>query len=117
MRALGRPRRRCVPEGSTLQEALADGVQLCHLVRTLREGACAAPSASALPFKRMENIAAYLGACPAFGVAAFDMFQTVDLFEGKGMRAVLNNLLALKRAVDGAAPRPRAKAAELVSVE
>ena len=52
----------------------------------------------------MENIAAYLGACPSFGVAPFDMFQTVDLFEGKGMRAVLSNLLALKRAVGKAAP-------------
>ena len=41
------------------------------------------------------DIAAYLAACPAFGVAPFDMFQTVDLFEGKGMRAVLSNLLAL----------------------
>ena len=86
------------PSGGTIQEGLSDGVRLCHLARALREGACVAPSASALPFKQMENIAAYLAACPSFGVAAFDMFQTVDLFEGKGMRAVLNNLLALKRA-------------------
>ena len=45
----------------------------------------------------MENIAAYLEACTALGVRQFDLFQTVELFEGKNLRAVVTNIHALGR--------------------
>lgn len=133
---------------SGLQATLKDGVLLCRLANTLAPGATPPPSASALPFKQMENIAAYLKASLGLGLQVgshrppskrrtgrrgrrrrkslpfqtlssmhtrptgrrphrilarplrlqpFDQFQTVDLFEGKGMRAVCSNLLALRR--------------------
>jgi len=82
---------------SGLQATLKDGVLLCRLANTLAPGATPPPSASALPFKQMENIAAYLKASLGLGLQPFDQFQTVDLFEGKGMRAVCSNLLALRR--------------------
>ena len=94
---LGQMLGEALPDGMSTHAALKDGVRLCALACAVQPGVCKPPSPSALPFKQMENIAAYLQACPSFGVAAFDMFQTVDLFEGKGMRAVLSNLLALKR--------------------
>ena len=47
---------------------------------------------SAMPFKQMENIAAYAGAARRYGVREPDMFVTVDLFEGKNLGAVVRNL-------------------------
>ena len=88
-----------LPPADDLRAALCDGVALCRLASRLSPGATPTPSSSPLPFKKMENIAAYLKASAALGVAPFEQFQTVDLFEGKGMRAVFINLLALKRVV------------------
>ena len=52
---------------------------------------------SAMPFKQMENVSHYVEACSALGVPAQDLFQTVDLFEGKDMRAVVRNIHSLGR--------------------
>mmetsp|Transcript_5393 Transcript_5393/g.9042 ORF Transcript_5393/g.9042 Transcript_5393/m.9042 type:complete len:158 (-) Transcript_5393:241-714(-) len=50
-----------------------------------------------MPFKQMENIAAYLEACTKLGVPAYDSFQTVALYENKDMIAVLTNIHSLGR--------------------
>ena len=69
-----------------LQEVLKDGVMLCDLMNVLHkppstadgaaaahlEAGCPTPSTSHLPFKQMENIAAYLKACKSL-VAAYDL--------------------------------------------
>ena len=36
-----------------------------------------------MPFKQMENISNFLKACRTLGVAEHDLFETVDLCEGK----------------------------------
>ncbi|XP_003418310.1 transgelin [Loxodonta africana] len=46
-------------------------------------------------FKQMEQVAQFLKAAEDYGVIKTDMFQTVDLFEGKDMAAVQRTLMAL----------------------
>lgn len=42
-----------------------------------------------------ENITNYLNACRGIGLQKTQLFDTIDLFEGKGMQQVLNNINAL----------------------
>uniref|UniRef100_A0A8D1EYA0 Transgelin n=1 Tax=Sus scrofa TaxID=9823 RepID=A0A8D1EYA0_PIG len=46
-------------------------------------------------FKQMEQVAQFLKAAEDYGVTKTDMFQTVDLFEGKDLAAVQRTLMAL----------------------
>ena len=81
----------------TLQEELKSGVVLCNLVRALSPDVIKAPSKMAMPFKQMENIGNYLGACKKLGLLDRETFQTVDLFENKDMRQVVRQLHSLGR--------------------
>ena len=81
----------------SFHDVLKSGVALCSLVRVIQPDIIKAPSKLAAPFKQMENIGNYLSACTKLGVSAHDSFQTVDLFEGKNMRVVAQNLHALAR--------------------
>ncbi|ETV96214.1 hypothetical protein H310_10404 [Aphanomyces invadans] len=78
---------------------LKSGVILCDLANALDPSLKLKPSPSAMPFKQMENISAFLRACRTFGVAEFDLFETVDLFELKDVGLVVRCLHALGRAV------------------
>mmetsp|Transcript_48143 Transcript_48143/g.113168 ORF Transcript_48143/g.113168 Transcript_48143/m.113168 type:complete len:337 (-) Transcript_48143:44-1054(-) len=80
-----------------LHEELKSGVVLCNMMNKVRPGSCPAPKGSKMPFIQMENISKYLDACSAMGLAITDCFQTVDLFEGKNMPAVVQNLEAFDR--------------------
>ena len=58
-------------------------------------------AASSMPFKQMENIAAFLGGLGRVpGIRSFDLFVTVDLFEGKNLEQVKRCLAAWKRAAE-----------------
>jgi hypothetical protein len=81
----------------SFHEVLKSGVALCNLVRALQPDIIKAPSKLPAPFKQMENIGFYLGACAKLGQHANDTFQTVDLFEGKDMYAVIRQLHSLGR--------------------
>lgn len=60
-----------------------------------------------MPFKQMENIAAFLkGASEVPGIRSFDLFMTVDLFEGKNMEQVKRCLMACKRVADKTSALP-----------
>ena len=85
-----------LPTGS-IHDVLKDGRLLCLVANGVKPSICPPPSASGMPFKQMENIAAYLRACTVLGVPDHDMFQTVDLFENKNMKAVLTNVHSLGR--------------------
>jgi len=74
-------------------------VVLCNLMNAIKPGSCPKPSTSKMPFKQMENVAAYLACCPKLGVQPFEMFMTVDLFENKNFSAVLINLESVGRKV------------------
>jgi hypothetical protein len=83
-------------EGS-FQEALKSGIALCNAVIKLKPDVIKAPSRMAAPFKQMENISNYLKACTALGQPAYESFQTVDLYEGKNMLAVVTQIHGLGR--------------------
>ncbi|KAF9135653.1 hypothetical protein BGW39_001533 [Mortierella sp. 14UC] len=51
----------------------------------------------------MENISNFLNAARQLGVQSSDLFQTVDLYEGKDMTQVISTILTLERVVGGVA--------------
>ncbi|TYZ64200.1 hypothetical protein PybrP1_005502 [[Pythium] brassicae (nom. inval.)] len=85
-------------------DSLKDGVLLCHLMNKIRPGLIPRIQTSPMPFKQMENITAFLRACRAVGVAEFDLFETVDLFELKKVPLVVKCVHALGRAVQKHVP-------------
>uniref|UniRef100_A0A3B4Y8U1 Transgelin n=2 Tax=Seriola lalandi dorsalis TaxID=1841481 RepID=A0A3B4Y8U1_SERLL len=90
---VGRPE----PGKTGFQNWLKDGCVLCELINSL----CGANKlvktikTSGMAFKQMEQISMFLKAAESYGVTKTDMFQTVDLFEGKDLAAVQRTLMAL----------------------
>ena len=48
-----------------------------------------------MPFVQRENLVAYINACKAHGMRETDLFMSDDLYEGKNMVSVLDNICAL----------------------
>ncbi|KAJ2791117.1 Protein kinase of the Mitotic Exit Network [Coemansia linderi] len=88
-------------DASTLRDSLRDGVVLCHLINKLRPGAIKSINTRRLPFTQMENISNFLAAARKLGLESTDLFQTVDLYEGKNMPRVIMTLLTIARVVAG----------------
>ncbi|KAF9924187.1 hypothetical protein FBU30_005805 [Linnemannia zychae] len=88
---------------SDLHESLKDGVILCRLANRLRPGTVEQISLKNLPFVKMENISNFLNAAKQLGVQSSDLFQTVDLYEGKDMNQVVSTILTLERVVGSVA--------------
>ena len=82
---------------SALHAWLKSGELLCEVANMVSPGAVRKVAHSAMPFKQMENISSYVEACASLGVPAQDLFMTVDLYEGKDVRAVVRNLHSLGR--------------------
>ncbi|KAK5849701.1 hypothetical protein PBY51_014014 [Eleginops maclovinus] len=80
------------------QKWLMDGTILCRLINSLyprgKEPIKKIPETQ-MAFKQMEKISQFLQAAEAYGVSTTDIFQTVDLWEGKDMAAVQRTLMAL----------------------
>ncbi|KAJ3199142.1 hypothetical protein HDU82_000693 [Entophlyctis luteolus] len=53
-----------------------------------------------MPFKQMENINFFLQAAEKLGVNKHELFQTVDLYEGKNMVQVVDSMYALSRCAE-----------------
>ncbi|XP_026184578.1 transgelin-like [Mastacembelus armatus] len=87
------------PESGKLgfQKWLKDGCVLCEFINSLygANKPVKTIKSSSMAFKQMELIALFLKAAENYGVIKTDMFQTVDLFEGKDLAAVQRTLLAL----------------------
>ncbi|KAI9503339.1 calponin homology domain-containing protein, partial [Coemansia spiralis] len=84
-------------EAAALKDSLRDGVVLCRLINTLRPGAIKRINTKTLPFTQMENISNFLTAAQKLGLDSTDLFQTVDLYEGKNMPRVVMTLLTIAR--------------------
>ena len=82
---------------AALHAWLRSGELLCEVANLVKPGAVGRIVQSTMPFKQMENVASYIDACVSLGVPAQDLFMTVDLFEGKDIRAVVRNLHSLGR--------------------
>ncbi|TPX37860.1 hypothetical protein SeMB42_g06841 [Synchytrium endobioticum] len=88
--------------GDDLYAVLKDGVVLCRMINKLRPGTIPRISKRPLPFLQMENISNFLEAAKSqFGIKSTDLFQTVDLFEGKDLQRVHLTILSLARASSG----------------
>lgn len=62
---------------------------LCRLINSLHprgQAPVAKIQPSAMAFKQMEQISQFLQAAERYGIAATDIFQTVDLWEGERRR-------------------------------
>ncbi|XP_044128928.1 transgelin-2-like [Bufo gargarizans] len=77
------------------QKWLKDGTVLGHLINSLAPKSVAKIQTSAMAFKQMEQVSQFLKACERYGIAAADLFQTVDLWEGKDMATVQRTLMNL----------------------
>ncbi|XP_006115250.1 transgelin-2 [Pelodiscus sinensis] len=86
------------PGREKFQEWLKDGTVLCRLINSLfpkGQEPVAKIQASAMAFKQMEQISQFLQAAERYGIAPTDIFQTVDLWEGKNMASVQKTLMNL----------------------
>lgn len=78
-------------------DSLKDGVLLCKLVNKILPGS-AKYKESKMPFKQMENIAAFLDAAQKkLGMPAQDLFQTIDLYEKKNPVQVIDSIHSFSR--------------------
>ncbi|KAF7725761.1 hypothetical protein EC973_009378 [Apophysomyces ossiformis] len=89
---------RPIGEGQLHQE-LKDGVVLCNLVNKLRPGTIKNVGQKNLAFVKMDNITRFLQGArqmnDQLGLNESQLFETIDLFEGKDMPAVINTILTL----------------------
>ncbi|XP_053702134.1 transgelin-like isoform X1 [Synchiropus splendidus] len=82
---------------ASFQEWLKDGCVLCHLINSLHgeHKPVAGIKSSGMAFKQMEQIVLFLNAAEKYGVIKMDLFQSVDLYEGRDLAAVQRTLMAL----------------------
>ncbi|RLN95297.1 hypothetical protein BBJ28_00012483 [Nothophytophthora sp. Chile5] len=85
-------------------DSLKDGVILCTLMNKIKPGLIPRIQNSPMPFKQMENVSSFLRACRSLGVAEFDLFETVDLFELKNIGQVVQCIHALGRTLQKNVP-------------
>ncbi|OWA52308.1 putative Muscle-specific protein 20 [Hypsibius exemplaris] len=87
---LGEP----VPQGR-FEDILKDGSVLCRFMNKIRPDLLPKFSASEQSAKQRENISLFSKACTNIGIPDTDLFQTIDLYEGKDMGSVANCLARL----------------------
>ncbi|NP_001096584.1 transgelin-3a [Danio rerio] len=86
------------PGKQNFQKWLMSGTILCRLINSLYpsgEEPIKKITESKMVFKQMEKISQFLQFAEEYGVNRGDIFQTVDLWEGKDMAAVQRTLMAL----------------------
>ncbi|XP_074528141.1 transgelin-like [Halichoeres trimaculatus] len=85
------------PGKTGFQNWLKDGCVLSELINSLNPHNKPIKSikSSGMAFKQMEQISLFLAAAETYGVTKTDIFQTVDLYEGKDLAAVQRTLAAL----------------------
>ncbi|KAK3509228.1 hypothetical protein QTP70_025591 [Hemibagrus guttatus] len=91
--SVGKPQ----PGKQGFQTWLKDGCILCELINSLCKDSKPVRriQSSSMAFKQMELISQFLAAAEKYGVTKSDMFQTVDLWEGKDLAAVQMTLMSL----------------------
>ncbi|GAM22729.1 hypothetical protein SAMD00019534_059040 [Acytostelium subglobosum LB1] len=81
-----------------LIESLRSGIVLCTLINVLIPDTIKKINTKPIPLMEVENIGLYLKACWKVGVPSSDLFVTSDLYQRKGVPAVLQNLASIGRA-------------------
>jgi hypothetical protein len=85
-------------------DSLKDGVMLCTLMNKIKPGLIPRIQTSSMPFKQMENVSSFVRACRSIGVAEFDLFETVDLYNQKNLGQVAQCIHALGRTIQKTMP-------------
>ena len=89
-----------LPEGE-LSEVLKNGCLLCELINKILSNDSSItlknPTKSTLGFFQMENIEYFIQRARECGVPDSENFQTIDLYEGKNMKQVINCIYSLSR--------------------
>ncbi|CAO3682069.1 unnamed protein product [Rhizopus microsporus] len=85
-----------LPEGS-LQDILKDGIILCDLIRVFSPDGFIVKNEGKTKFAYQDNIGQFLREAERLHIPPSDLFQTVDLLEGKRMQSVITCLLAIQR--------------------
>ncbi|KAL7333632.1 Protein kinase of the Mitotic Exit Network [Mucor circinelloides] len=88
--------RKELPKGS-LQDILKDGILLCELIKRFSPNECIIKNEGGTIFAYQDNIGQFLRVAESLHIPQSDLFQTVDLLEGKRMQSVISCLLAIKR--------------------
>ncbi|XP_018008565.1 transgelin-2-like [Hyalella azteca] len=91
-------------DADNFYETLKNGQVLCRLINTLKPGSVKKIQTSAMAFKCMENINAFVTGAKACGVSDTEVFQTVDLWERQNLNSVVICLQALGRKVGTTKP-------------
>jgi len=84
-------------EEKTLQEALKSGERLCKAVNLIAPNIVKNINKQKFAAMQRENIGAYIAACRAMAFNKAATFETSDLFEGKNMVLVIENLAELSQ--------------------
>lgn len=84
---------------SDLIDSLKDGVILCKLVNKIFGDGTIKFKERKIAFMQMENIEMFLTFCKNKGIQHDELFQTVDLFEGKDPYQVIMGLQSFSRMV------------------
>ncbi|CAI5709657.1 unnamed protein product [Hyaloperonospora brassicae] len=85
-------------------DSLKDGVMLCTVMNKIKPGLIPRIQTSATPFKQMENVSNFVRACRSIGVAEFDLFETVDLYNQTNLAQVAQCIHALGRTIQKTMP-------------
>jgi transgelin len=87
--------------------ALKDGVLLCQLINAVVPDTIPEKriNKSSMPFKQMENITTFLRAARSLGVPEPDLFETVDLFDGKDLAVVVQCIHSLGSTLQAKHPK------------
>jgi cysteine/glycine-rich protein len=78
-----------------LHEALKSGVRLCTAANKIAPNVVKNVNKSNFAAMQRENIAAYIKACTFMSFNKGQMFETADLYDGKNMVQVIENIKAL----------------------
>ena len=80
---------------SDFQSSLKSGVILCQAVNTIWPHSVSKVNSGGMPFVQRENLVAYINACKQHGMRETDLFMSDDLYEGKNLVSVVDNICAL----------------------
>ena len=80
---------------SDFQSSLKSGTILCQAVNTVWPNTIAKVNTGSMPFVQRENLVSYINACKAHGMRETDLFMSDDLYEGKNLVSVVDNICAL----------------------
>jgi len=86
----------CIPP-KPFDELLRDGVLLCRVMNTLKEGSVPKTKKPFTKENQLENINLFLNAAKAYGVAEDQLFAPADLQEMTGIPKVINTILQVGR--------------------